>query len=392
MHNSVENTPGLAQAGQLPLAGVKVVDLTRLAPGPYCTMLLADMGADVIVVGGGQGAPTVLTELARGKRFINLNLKSEEGQQALHRLVEGADVVIEGFRPGVADRLNAGYEQLSAINPGLVYCSLTGYGQNGPRSHEAGHDINYLSLSGFLGAVGPDDAPPTVPLNLVADFAGGSMVAAFGIASALYSKATTGKGRYLDVAMVDGCMSMMGMHYTIWGSSIMTDRGTGLLSGGAPFYRCYTCKDGKFVAVGALEPAFFKNLWDGLESGEAMPDHMNSDTWPAMEQLFEQTFLKKTREEWSEHFYGKDACVTPVLTPAEVWSDGHITARHPDSHARSVPVVPRLGADGTSARAVDMSDRTREVLTEIGLSADDIAQLARVELPTTAGGLEWPSK
>src|SRR5690606_36049147 len=143
-------------------------------------------GADVIVVGGGQGAPTVLTELARGKRFINLNLKSKEGQQALHRLVEGADVVIEGFRPGVADRLNAGYEQLSAINPGLVYCSLTGYGQNWPRSHEAGHDINYLSLSGFLGAVGPDDAPPTVPLNLVADFAGGSMVAAFGIASALY--------------------------------------------------------------------------------------------------------------------------------------------------------------------------------------------------------------
>ncbi|MGE4324574.1 MAG: CaiB/BaiF CoA transferase family protein, partial [Pseudodonghicola sp.] len=192
-----------------PLTGIRVIDLSRLAPGPYATMLLADMGAEVITVGAG-GDAGVAPVFARGKTLIRLDLKQDSGRRALHRLVATADVVMEGFRPGVADRLGAGYAELSAINPALVYCSLTGYGQDGPRAQEAGHDINYLAAAGVLGALGPADAPPTVPLNLIADFAGGSLFAVAGILAALVARQATGRGRHVDAAMMDGCLSMMG--------------------------------------------------------------------------------------------------------------------------------------------------------------------------------------
>ena len=216
-----------------PLAGIRVIDLSRLAPGPYATMLLADMGAEVITVGAGSDAGVAPT-VARGKTLIRLDLKSPEGREALHHLVKSADVLVEGFRPGVAARIGAGPDEMCALNPRLVYCSLTGYGQDGPRAQEAGHDINYLASAGVLGAMGPPDAPPTVPLNLIADFGGGSLFAVVGILAALTERARTGIGRRIDAAMVDGCLSMMGMHSEMWGTDFMPARGRGLLDGGAP--------------------------------------------------------------------------------------------------------------------------------------------------------------
>src|SRR5690625_3514086 len=199
-----------AEKVRRPLEGLRVIDMSRLAPGPYCTMLLADLGAEVIAIGGGRAGNPIST-FSRGKKFIKLDLKAEKGKEALQRLCETADVFIEGFRPGVSARLGASYEELKKINPRLVYCSITGYGQEGELSQEAGHDIGYLSYTGVLGAVGPSEGPPSAPLNLVADFAGGSFNAVMGILSALYERSQTGLGRYIDAAMIDGCLSMMAM-------------------------------------------------------------------------------------------------------------------------------------------------------------------------------------
>lgn len=374
-----------------PLEGVRVVDLSRLAPGPYCTMLLADLGAEVIAVGA-QGTAGVAPVLARGKTLIQLDLKQPEGRAALHRLVATADIVVEGFRPGVANRLEAGYEQLSAINPRLVYCSLTGYGQTGPRAQEAGHDINYLAVSGVLGAMGPADRPSSVPLNLVADFAGGSLMAALGILAALQGRERTGRGAWVDAAMVDGCLSMMGMHFEMWGTDYMPRRGMGLLDGGAPFYRCYVCADGGQVAVGALEPNFFRNLWRVLGFVDPAPDHMNPEIWPELERRFVEAFAAHPRDEWTARFEGQDACVTAVLTPGEVWADAHISARHAGASAARPPAAPRFGGETPDLRAVDMSDRTAEVLAGVGMSEDEIRRLVEANATRGARTLEWPPR
>ncbi|KAB2919397.1 MAG: CoA transferase [Hyphomicrobiaceae bacterium] len=371
-----------------PLAGVRVIDLSRLAPGPYCTMLLADMGAEVIAVGAkGSGvAPT----LARGKTLMQLDLKQPEARAALHRLVATADVLVEGFRPGVADRLEAGYAQLSAINPRLVYCSLTGYGQTGPRAQEAGHDINYLAVSGVLGAMGPADRPPCVPLNLIADFACGSLMAALGILAALQGRHATGRGCWVDVAMIDGCLSMMGMHFDMWGTEHMARRGAGLLDGGAPFYRCYACADGGHVAVGALESRFFGNLWRVLDFRDPVPDHMDPAIWPDLERRFAAAFMADARDVWAQRFKGQDACVSAVLAPDEVWSDPHIAARHADAGRGRTPIAPRFGADMPTVPPVDMADRTAEVLAAIGMSEGEIERLVKVNAAEGARTLKWP--
>jgi len=368
-----------------PLAGVRVVDLTRLAPGPYCTMLLADLGADVIVVGGGRSG-TPVPELSRGKRFISLDLKSANGQAALRRLCDSADVLVEGFRPGVAARIGAGAQELQRSNPRLVYCSLTGFGQTGPRAQTAGHDINYLSLSGVMGAIGPADRQPHAPLNLLADFASGSMLAAFGIASALIERARTGKGQTVDAAMLDGCISMMAMHYPLWRSAHMPGRGEGLLSGSAPFYRTYTCADGRFIAVGALEKGFFDVLWLALELGD-VPDHMARANWPAIEKALQERFLARDRDHWSQLFASLDACVTPVLEPSEVWLDPQVQSRLPDAQ-NQVPVVPRFGGSVRRAPDVDTRDQTAEVLAEFGFSPTEIDEIKPSTVEQT--GLSWP--
>ncbi|MDQ0505412.1 CaiB/BaiF CoA transferase family protein [Xanthobacter agilis] len=371
-----------------PLKGLRIVDLSRLAPGPYCTMLLADLGAEVIVVGGGRaGVP--IPELSRGKRFVSLDLKAPEGRAALHALVRTADVLVEGFRPGVADRIGAGYDELAALNPKLVYCSVTGFGQDGPRALEAGHDITYLALSGVLGGLGPKAAPPVPPLNLVADFAGGSLMAAIGILAAVLEARASGRGQKIDAAMVDGALSLMAMHLPLWHTPHWPARGEGLLAGDKPFYRTYACADGRFIAVGALERGFFETLWRTLDLGEA-PDHMAAANWPTIERTLTDTFRARPRDAWAALFAGTDACVAPVLEPHEVWDEPHIAARHPEAGPHRVPAVPRLSRTPAVAHPLDETDQTRAILTALGFPEADMDKAIAPEDPAARSGLNWP--
>lgn len=349
-----------------PLEGVRVIDMSRLAPGPYCTMLLADLGAEVIVVGGGRAGLPV-SSFSRGKHFIALDLKAEEGRKALQRLAATADVFVEGFRPGVAQRLGAGYAELSALNARLIYCSLTGYGQEGPLAQEAGHDLNYLALTGILGSIGPTNGPPTVPLNLIADFAGGSLVATIGILAALIERGASGRGQHIDAAMIDGCLSLMAMHSPVWGSTVMQARGRGWLSGAAPYYRCYVCRDGLYVSVGSLEPQFFRELWQEL-STDTVPDQMDMGHWQEIERTFTEAFLTKDRDEWAQQFQGRDVCVFPVLSPYEAWQHPHIKQRHPLASAEVPPLMPRFGGTPLGIAPIDTTDKSAEILGSLGLS------------------------
>lgn len=371
-----------------PLSGVRIIDMSRLAPGPYCTMLLADLGAEVIVVGGGRAGLPV-SSFSRGKHFIALDLKAEEGRQALQRLADTADVFVESFRPGVAERLGAGYQALSERNPKLIYCSLTGYGQTGPLAQEAGHDINYLALTGILGAIGPEDGMPTAPLNLMADFAAGSFLATIGILAALHERTVSGKGQHIDAAMVDGCLSLMAMHAPVWGSDVMPARGRGWLAGSAPYYRCYRCLDGKYVSVGALEPQFFAALWQDLGAG-AVPDQMDMRLWPAIEETFSQAFAARPRDEWARRYQGKDVCVFPVLTPAETWQHEHVRTRFPDARADSVPPIPGFSRTPLATPAIDTSDKSFDILTAAGLSAEQIERASPAEERARQLGSGWP--
>ncbi|WP_143684776.1 CaiB/BaiF CoA-transferase family protein [Variovorax sp. KK3] len=373
-----------------PLDGVRVIDMTRLAPGPYGTMLLADLGAEVIVVGGGRAGPPV-SSFSRGKKFISLDLKSEQGQLALVRLCEGADVFIEGFRPGVASRLGAGYEALSASNPRLVYCSLTGYGQTGPRAQEAGHDINYLGYTGVLGSMGPIGGPPQIPLNAIADMAGGGMLAVIGILAALQERQRTGLGQQVDAAMIDGCLSLIAMHFPAWQTPAMPARGDGWLAGAAPNYRCYRCADGGYMAVGSLEPQFFSALWRTLELGEP-PDAMSHSAWPAIERTLEATFLTLPRDAWTARFEGVDACVTPVLAPDEVWRDRQVRTRVDPQRPQEVPAIPRFSRSAISPASVDLQDHSVAVLSSIGLTAADIDKASPPSQRGVQDGLAWPPR
>lgn len=370
-----------------PLSGVKVLDLSRLAPGPYCTMLLADMGAEIIVVGGGSGSLPI-GALARGKTFINLDLKSEDGKIAFRTLVQDADVLVEGYRPGVAARLGIGYAALAELNPGLIYCSLTGYGQSGPLSQEAGHDINYLALSGALGAFGPLNEAPMLPLNLLADFAGGSLFAVIGILAALNERGTSGKGQYIDAAMVDGCLSLMTMHFSDWGQPVLPARGDGLLTGSAPFYRCYACSDGKFIAVGALEDRFFFNLWNALGFEDEAPQQLDRRSWASMTQRFTTAFMLRSRDEWVSHFRGEDACVSPVLAPDEALNYPHNAHRHPYAKPGVAVEAPLMAHSVEPVPVEDNTDRSRAVLSRAGL-ADEIVDGA-IPKDLLITGLSWP--
>lgn len=372
-----------------PLAGIRVIDLTRLAPGPYGTMLLSDLGAEVIVIGGGRAGPPVST-FARGKTFITLDLKCAEGQAALQRLADSADILIEGFRPGVAERLGAGYAALSASNPRLIYCSLTGYGQDGPRAQEAGHDINYLAYTGVLGSIGPTDRPPALPLNIIADMAGGGMLAVIGILAALHERARTGLGQHVDAAMVDGCLSLIAMHFPAWRTDAMPGRGDGLIAGNAPFYRCYECADGGHVAVGSLEPQFFNALWTTLDLGP-VPDHMDRRNWPDIENRLDATFRSQPRDHWAALFEGKQACVAPVLHPDEVWHDPQIRTRAARIDGQlAVPAIPRFSRTPVAPAPSDTSDRSIEVLASVGLDEKQIAVASPASERGQEIGLGWP--
>jgi len=374
-----------------PLEGIRVIDMTRLAPGPYGTMLLADLGAEVIVVGGGRAGPPVST-FARGKQFITLDLKSDEGRLALVRLCDSADVFIEGFRPGVAERLGAGYTTLSASNPRLVYCSLTGYGQTGPRAQEAGHDLNYLAYTGVLGALGPADGPPQVPLNAIADMAGGGMLAVIGILAALQERQRSGFGQHVDAAMIDGCMSLIAMHYPAWQTAAMPRRGDGWLAGTAPNYRCYRCADGGYMAVGSLEPQFFRALWKTLALGEPVPDAMSHSAWPAIERTLEATFRTLPRDAWVARFEGVDACVTPVLSPDEAWQDAQVRTRVDPARPKEVPAVPAFSRSTIAPAPLDLDDHSVEVLAALGFAAMDIDKASPPAQRGVQDGLAWPPR
>lgn len=304
--------------GKGPLAGTRIVEFDAIGPVPLCAMMLADMGADVIRIAraGGQAAYDNLGEriLHRGRAGLVLNLKDTDDRDTALALVDKADALIEGFRPGVMERLGLGPDICLERNPRLVYGRMTGWGQTGPNAHRAGHDINYIALSGALGAMGEADRPPAPPLNLVGDYGGGALYLMQGVLAALLCARATGKGQVVDVAMTDGVASMLSLFTALsQGGGWSAEREANLLDGGAPFYRCYTCADGGYVAVGALEPQFFAELIAGLGFEPDRFRQYDRKGWSEMRAAFAERFASRTRDDWAAVFEGTDACVSPVL-------------------------------------------------------------------------------
>jgi alpha-methylacyl-CoA racemase len=318
-----------------PLAGVRVVELEGLGPVPHAAMLLADLGAQVVRVArpGGRGLrvqPPQEDALLRGRaRTVTLDLRTPEGVAAVLDLVEDTDVLLEGLRPGVAERLGVGPEQCRTRNAALVYVRVTGWGQSGPWADHVGHDLNYVGLTGALHALGPADRPPPPPLNLVGDFGGGSMLAVVGTLAALVARASTGRGQVVDAAMVDGTALLSQMTLSLLAGGLWDlGRGRNLLDGGAPFYRTYACADGRFVAVAAIEESFWAALLQTLEvPADAVPDRHDRSTWPGLHRQLEAIFATRERDDWAALFEATDACVTPVLTFAEAADHPHLRAR-----------------------------------------------------------------
>ncbi|MER5179093.1 CaiB/BaiF CoA-transferase family protein [Streptomyces sp. NPDC002896] len=368
-----------------PLIGIKVIELGGIGPVPFAAMVLADLGADVIRVHRpADRAKPPNPVLDRGRRSLVADLKDPRGAAVVRTLIDEADVVLEGFRPGVAERLGFDPALLAERNPRLVFGRMTGFGQDGPLATAAGHDINYISLSGALGAIGRPGQPPAPPLNLVGDFGGGGMVLALGVVAAVLSARTSGRGQVVDAAMVEGSGLLMSMVYGLHAQGAWSvGRGQNLLDGGAPFYDTYECGDGRHVAVGAIESGFFANLVDVLGVAPVVDLAAQRDprTWPAMRETFTQAFKEASRDEWVERFAGTDACVTPVLTMDEVVSHAHNADRESfftDSDGTVHPAPAPRFADtpcGRPAPAPLPGQDTRAILSELGHSSEDIERL-----------------
>lgn len=315
---------------QGPLAGLRVMELAGIGPGPHAAMLLADLGADVVRVERPGTAPGRYRDwVTRGRRSVTADLKDPAGLGLVLKLVERADVLIEGFRPGVTERLGLGPDRCLELNPRLVYARMTGWGQYGPLAARAGHDINYISLTGMLHAIGQPGGPPVVPLNLVGDFGGGSAYLVIGVLAALAERQRSGLGQVIDAAIVDGVSSLGQLIWSMRATGGWSDeRGTNLLDSGAPFYGVYECADRRHVAVGAIEPQFYAALLAGLglDQGD-LPAQMDRASWPAMRERFAAIFATRARDDWAAVFADTDACVTPVLSLAEATAHPHLTAR-----------------------------------------------------------------
>lgn len=311
-----------------PLSGLRVIEFSGIGPGPHVAMLLADLGAEVVRVdrpGAGVGNPVV----ERARHRLAVDLKSDDGKAQVRAAVAHADVLIEGFRPGVMERLGLGPEELLGLNPRLVYARMTGWGQDGPLAHAAGHDINYIAITGALAAVGKPGETATPPQNLVGDFGGGSMYCAFGIMAALYEREKSGKGQVVDAAIVDGATSLMSFFFGARGvPHLSTERGKGMLGGAAHFYRCFTCADGKEISLGSIEPQFYAEMLAKAGApAELAQGQMNPANWDDYAAKLAALFLTRTRDEWCDLLEGSDACFAPVLTLDEARSHPHMKAR-----------------------------------------------------------------
>ncbi|MER6409147.1 CaiB/BaiF CoA-transferase family protein [Streptomyces viridosporus] len=363
-----------------PLDGLRVVELGGIGPGPHAAMLLADLGADVVRVERPSGGLRTVPEgaadwLLRGRRSVAADLKDPAGLEVVRALVERADVLVECFRPQVAERLGIGPEAFVEPNPGLIYARMTGWGQDGPWAQRAGHDINYLSVTGVLHAIGTSGARPTVPLNLLGDFGGGSLYLVMGILAALHERHRSGTGQVVDAAIVDGTTSLAQMIWAFRGTGVWDDTPAhNLLDSGAPFYDTYACADGRHVAVGALEPQFYARLLQGLGLEAAdLPDPQDRAGWPRLRETFTRVFATRTRDQWAEAFADTDACVTPVLTFAEATTHPHLTARTthitPDGIPQAAP-APRFSRTTPTPPATPPTPGadTHAVLTDWGIT------------------------
>jgi alpha-methylacyl-CoA racemase len=368
------------------LAGVRIVHLSAPGPIPFAAMLLADLGADVIRIDRAAG-PIDVTGLelsadprTRGQRAIGLDLKSDEGVALARRLIERADVFVEGMRPGVAERMGLGPEPLHAASPRLIYARMTGWGQSGPLANAVGHDINYLAVAGGLHPIGPADRPPAVPLNLVADFGGGGGYLVIGILAALLQRVSSGRGQVIDCAMVDGVASLTTLFHGLLASGRWTDdREANLFDGAAPYYRTYTTSDDRYVAVGALEPKFYVELMDGLGLEAADWPQQDRSRWPRQCEVMANIFRGDTRDGWMSVFAGRDACVTPVNTFAEAANSAELRERATFVEwaglVQPAP-APRLSDSPSVERPRSgWSSHTDEILREFGVHAESIDRL-----------------
>jgi alpha-methylacyl-CoA racemase len=367
MHG-MDDTVASTSARRGPLHGIRVIEFAGVGPGPHAAMILADLGADVVRV----QRPGVLPNagfdadgILRGRAVVEADLKDAADKASVLDLIRRADVLVEGFRPGVMERLGYGPGDMQVLNPRLIYARITGWGQSGPRALRAGHDINYLGLTGFLHAIGHRGDRPVPPLNLVGDFGGGSMFLLVGVLAAIVERQTSGRGQVIDAAIVDGISVLGQMIWAFRGIGIWSDeRGTNILDTGAPYYDTYETADGKYMAVGAIEPQFYTELVAGLGLSDIadLPDRNDASQWEPLRAVLTTAFRTRTRDEWIAVFDGTDACVTPVLTFAEAAEDPHMTERGTLSvidnvmqasvaprFSRTVPGVP----DGPARAAVD---------------------------------------
>ena len=394
----------------LALEGLRILDLSMLVPGAFCTMLLGDLGAEVLKVEapgvaelrGSLGAlpgeenrkAAAYYALDRNKKSIVVNLKSAAGREIFYRLSRQADVIVEGFRPGVAKRLGIDYETISKLNPKLIYCSLSGYGQDGPYHAFPGHDINYISMAGILGLIGSNEGLPVIPLNLVADFAGAALYGALSISIALVARNKTGKGQYLDMAYIDGAVSLMTWFSGYFFEGSVLKRGESWLHGAYPYYGIYETKDGKYITIGCLEPHFWENLCRFLGKEEYIPYHFALEhtfhkpedaKWDEIRSSLQQIFLTKTRDEWFELLIRNDVPAGKVYTPDEVFSDPQVLHRqmvieveHPTlGKIKQVGIAPKFS--GTPGKVRSLSplpgEHTDEILRGLGYKREEIENL-----------------
>lgn len=371
-----------------PLTGYKVIELAGIGPGPLCAMLLSDMGAEVVRVdrltsaGLGVAMPPKFDLLGRGRRSTAIDLSKKEGAATLLRLVEKADALIEGFRPGVTERLGIGPQDCFAHNPKLVYGRITGWGQEGPLAHAAGHDINYISLVGALHSIGRAGEAPVPPLNLVGDYGGGGVYLAFGIVCGLLEASRSGQGQVVDAAMVDGAASLMTVFYGLRAMGIWTDRrGENILDSGAHFYDVYQTADGKYISIGAIESKFYTELLrlTGLE-GSDLPQQLDRVKWPEMREVLHGVFKTKTRDEWCSILEGTDVCFAPVLSMEEAPNHPHNRARGTfleiDGVTQPAP-APRFSRTKAEIQGppAKPGQHTDAVLSSWGFTAEEISAL-----------------